>query len=146
MAQHTVIEDIDFGVPVGVLRPGKMDLFDTPIEAIEARKSAPVVKTEKVRMEGFKEPKKGAAMTAAKNEAEGGLVTFTYDEETYTVPKMEEWDLDVFEQMETNPLSSAKTLLGDDQWKAFKSKKRTMKDLNSLFEALGEAQGLKPGE
>lgn len=79
----------------------------------------------------------------AKTEAVGEAVTFDYDGLTFTVPPASEWDLDVLESYEDGKIvATLRALLGADQWSKFKATKRTVQDLNDLFEAVQEALGI----
>lgn len=68
------------------------------------------------------------------------LVSFTYDEHDYTIPSADEWSVDVIEAFEDGKTATLlRALLGASQWSAFKSKPRTMTDLNGIFEAANKA-------
>lgn len=63
-------------------------------------------------------------------------VVFTYDEETYTIPSADEWSVEALEAFEDGKIATLlREVLGPEQWSTFKSKRRTMSDLNDLFEA-----------
>lgn len=143
--QKTVIEDQDFGVEVRNLRD-KIDLFEVPVETVEAREVAD--KPIEVSVAEVKKMSDGALLKAAKDNVESKGTLVLFDGETYTVPKMDDWDLDWLEAMETNPIWAVRQVVGEDQWKKFKpeGKKRTMTDLGNFFEAIGKAQGTNRGE
>lgn len=78
-----------------------------------------------------------------KAEALNESVSFAYDGETYAIPPTSEWDLDVLVSYENGKIAATvEGLLGADQWKTFRSKKRTVGDLNGLFEELQKAVGV----
>lgn len=83
-----------------------------------------------------------ATKAAAKAEALGNYTEVEYDGETYSVPPTMEWDLDVLEALEDGQIVKAvRSLLGEEQYTKFKFKKRTVADLNELFEEIGKAAG-----
>lgn len=85
-------------------------------------------------------------MTAkiVKAEALSETVSFEYDGETFTVGNdAQDWDLEVLEAFEDGKIVAAvRGLLGPDGWAQFKSKPRTVRDLNAFFETAAEALGL----
>ncbi len=82
--------------------------------------------------------------TPAETEAREGEVRFSFDKVEYVIPPAKEWDLDVLESWEDGKVASTcRALMGPDQWAKFRSVKRTVEDLNSLFEALQEALGVE---
>lgn len=82
-------------------------------------------------------------MTASqKAAATGGAVSFSYDGDDYTIPPSEDWPIEVVESIEEGRVVSAiKALLGPEQYAAFRAGHSTVKDLNGLFDAAGEAVG-----
>jgi hypothetical protein len=90
---------------------------------------------------------------AAKAEAKGEDITFDHDEVTYTIERDVVDDVEVLEligDMTENPILLPKvvhTMLGPDQWAAFKDAHRNAKgrvpsdELNRLFETLDNAVG-----
>lgn len=84
------------------------------------------------------------ATKAVKAEATGQAISVEYDGETYEVPPTMEWDLDVLEALEEGQIVRAvRGLLGEEQYSQFKATKRTVKDLNSLFETIGQSAGFQ---
>lgn len=82
--------------------------------------------------------------TPAKTEATKKTVSFTYEGDKYTIPTTKEWDLEVIEAVEDEKIVAVvRGILGAEQWAAFKSKSRTVDDLNSLFTAISKAAGLQ---
>ncbi|RLK22642.1 hypothetical protein DER29_0480 [Micromonospora sp. M71_S20] len=80
---------------------------------------------------------------AARAEAAGQLAQFVYDGETYTVAPTTDWDLDALAAFEDGHiLTAVRLILGDAQMKTFRSKRRTIGDLNDLFEAAQKAAGI----
>jgi hypothetical protein len=81
--------------------------------------------------------------TPAKSEALHESVSFDYDGHNYTIAPTTEWDLDVLESYEDGKIAATvRALLGPEQWATFRSKKRNVGDLGSLFEALQSAIGI----
>lgn len=75
-----------------------------------------------------------------KADATGADVPFTFDGETYYTTPPAKWSLDAIEAFEADKVATCvRLLLGDDQWKRFKSKPRTIGDLNDMFQALQSA-------
>lgn len=75
-----------------------------------------------------------SANTPAKAEALNESIKFEYDGESYTVAPAAEWDVEALEAFEDQKIiTCVRMILGDDQWKRFKSKPRNMGDLNGLF-------------
>lgn len=76
-------------------------------------------------------------------EATGEPITFEFEDESYTIPAANEWDLDVLEAFEAGQIvKTTKTLLGDEQYAKFKAPGRTVGDLGRFFEALQGAAGV----
>lgn len=85
-------------------------------------------------------------MAAARAEALSRPITFEYDGESYTIAPAAEWPLEVLDEFEDGRLTSCvRVLLGDDQWSRFRSKPRTLGDLNNLFDAAQRAAGFSEG-
>ncbi len=75
-----------------------------------------------------------SANTPAKAEALNAPITFEFDGESYTVAPAAEWDVEALEAFEDQKIiTCVRMILGDEQWKRFKSKPRNMGDLNGLF-------------
>lgn len=84
------------------------------------------------------------ATKALKAEAQNTHTDVEFDGQTYSVPPTMEWDLDVLEALEDGQIVKAvRALLGEEQYGQFKTKKRTVADLNALFEAIGAAAGFQ---
>lgn len=88
-----------------------------------------------------------AARVAARAEAEGASIEFEYDGETYSIPShAKAWDVDVLEAVEDGKIATAaRALVGADQWRQFKAKRRSVEDLNDFFEAMQKAGGFGEG-
>lgn len=81
---------------------------------------------------------------AARAEATDQPTPFEYDGETYTVTASRDWDLDALDAFEEGHIVSAvRIILGPDQFKRFRSKRRTVGELNDLFEAAQKASGIE---
>ncbi|MEV0267722.1 hypothetical protein AB0H43_03020 [Hamadaea sp. NPDC050747] len=86
----------------------------------------------------------GTAATAAKAEALNAEVTFEFDGETYTIEPADSWDLEALEEYEANRIAGCvRLVLGEAQWRKFRSKRRTIGDLNAMFEAAQNAAGIE---
>ncbi|TDC33460.1 hypothetical protein [Micromonospora sp. KC213] len=80
---------------------------------------------------------------AARAEAAGKVAQFVFDGETYTIAPSADWDLDVLDRFEDGRVLGAVTLvLGPEQMKRFRSKPRTIGDLNALFDEAQRAAGI----
>lgn len=80
----------------------------------------------------------------AKAEALGQEIEFEYDGHTYTVPPAREWDLDVLESYESGMIATTvRSVLGEEQYEIFRSTKRTVGDLQDLFEEIQKALGIE---
>jgi hypothetical protein len=72
--------------------------------------------------------------TPVKAEALNDTIRFSYDGEQYEIPSAADWDVDALEAFEDQKIiTCVRLILGPEQWKRFKAKKRTMGDLNGLF-------------
>lgn len=72
--------------------------------------------------------------TPVKAEALNQDVTFTFDGESYTITSAAEWDLDALEAFEDQKVvTCVRLILGADQYKRFKTKRRTVGQLNAMF-------------
>ncbi|MFG3715804.1 hypothetical protein [Micromonospora sp. NPDC047730] len=81
---------------------------------------------------------------AARAEAAGQVAQFAYDGETYTVAPSKDWDLDALAAFEDGHiLTAVRLIIGDAQMKTFRSKKRTIGELNALFEEAQKAAGIE---
>lgn len=84
------------------------------------------------------------AQNTAKNEALNESISFEYDGHEYEVPPAREWDLDVLEAYEGGMIATCvRAVLGEEQYAIFRSKKRTVGDLNDLFEEVQKALGVE---
>lgn len=77
--------------------------------------------------------------------------TFTYDGETYSLPELDDWPAEFQENQEEGKwVAAAKSVVGEDAYKRFKKKPRTMKQLNDFVAAMlksgEENEGLEEGE
>jgi hypothetical protein len=141
--QHSVIEGTDFGVDTANLK--KMDLFEVPVEMVEARPDRAVAPAVKVNMDEVKDT--GQAADAAKTEVLNLGVVVNFDGEAFTIPKPEDWDIEIWEAQEEDRIVTVlKLLLGDSQWNLFKSKKRKLTDLTGLFLEVQKVLGFQAGE
>ncbi|MET8149397.1 hypothetical protein ACIBSW_34590 [Actinoplanes sp. NPDC049668] len=94
------------------------------------------------------------AAKAMEAEVQNLGVLFQYEGVTYTIPKADDWDLEVFEASEEGRFVTAvKSLLGPYQWKKFKDGPdpdnkpvRKAKDLELFFTEAQKALGGKKGE
>lgn len=83
-------------------------------------------------------------LTAAKAEAKSVMHPFTFDGEDYEVAPTSEWDIEAVEAFEDEKIIAAvRALLGLEQWKKFKQKKRSVADLTALFETISAAVGIQ---
>ncbi|MFI7069548.1 hypothetical protein [Micromonospora sediminicola] len=81
---------------------------------------------------------------AAQAEANDQPTSFEYDGETYQVAPSKDWDLDALAAFEDGHVLRAVTLiLGAAQMKTFRSKPRTIGDLNDLFATAQKAAGIE---
>lgn len=151
----TTVVDPEFGVPVDVLR-NKDEIFGLPQEVAVRR-------AERGELHHPEPPEPpeipGQAREALKAEANGTGLSFEWDGETYLIPNMDDWDLDVFEAEEAGqPWKVVRLLLGPAQYERFKTepdpdkpgqrrkKKRTMRDVSGWMTAATKAAGVEPGE
>lgn len=85
-----------------------------------------------------------ATQNTAKTEATNSPVEVEYDGETYTVAPAREWDLDVLEAYEEGMIArTVRSVLGAEQYQTFRSKKRTVGDLEDLFLEIQSALGVE---
>lgn len=81
-------------------------------------------------------------MTSKKTEALAENVVVKFGGATYTVPSAEEWDIDVLEAVDSEKITHAlKSLLGAEQYAAFRKAHSKVKDLSAFFEAVTKAVG-----
>lgn len=81
---------------------------------------------------------------AAKAEATGTPGTFEYDGDSYTVEPASTWDLDALDAFEAGNISSCvRTILGAEQWKTFRAKRRTVADLRAVFTEIDRVAGFE---
>lgn len=67
------------------------------------------------------------------------VVTFTFDGETYTLPPMKTWPLEAQEyQEEGRDVAAMKLIIGEDGYRRFKAKPRTIGDFEKFIAALFE--------
>ena len=89
--------------------------------------------------------------TAAQVAAETKEIVFEFDGVTYTVPPAKTWPLEAQEAEEAGQFATAlKEILGEEQYKKFKKKPRTVGDLEDitteLFKAVEKALDVDSGE
>lgn len=83
----------------------------------------------------------------AEGEKESTVVLFEYDGEEYSFNTDDMNDVEILEAFEDGKIViPIRKLLGDKQWAAFKSKKRTAEALGELAEVMFETMGATPGE
>lgn len=81
-------------------------------------------------------------MTSKKTEALAENVDVKFGGATYTVPSAEEWDIDVLEAIDNEKITHAlKSLLGDEQYVAFRKAHSKAKDLSAFLEVVIKAVG-----
>lgn len=81
---------------------------------------------------------------AARAEAERKPVEFTFDGELYVIAPTKEWDLDALEALEEDKVVTAvRLILGAGQWSRFRSKPRTVGDMEELFAEAQRAGGVE---
>lgn len=83
------------------------------------------------------------AASAAKAEALNEPITFEYDGTEYEIPASDDWSIETLEALEDGKaLRFTRELLGANQWRAFRLKHSTARELGELSEALAKAAGL----
>ncbi|WP_229398173.1 hypothetical protein [Micromonospora okii] len=83
---------------------------------------------------------------AARAEATETATTFDFDGESYSVAPSNQWDLDALDAFESGRiLTAVRLILGADQLARFRSKPRTIGDLDALFDAAQKAAGISEG-
>ena len=88
-----------------------------------------------------------AAVAAEAAEEKPETIQFDYDSYTYTVNLEDVDDAGVLEDFEDGKIViPLRNILGEDQWKVFKSKKRRSKALSDLAEAMFDKVGTSLGE
>jgi hypothetical protein len=148
---------VDFGVPVEALR-STSEIFGLPPEVAQRRAERGEL-TVVPDLEPEREEIPGQAKAAVEAEATGTGVRIEFDGETYLIPNMDDWDIDVFDAEESGrPWAVVRLLLGEVQYQRFKTepdperpgqrrkKKRTMRDLTEVLTAMNRAVGVEPGE
>ncbi|AVO22270.1 tail assembly chaperone [Streptomyces phage Nesbitt] len=81
-----------------------------------------------------------AAASAKKNDATGTPTPVEFNGETYTVPPADDWDIDVLEAIDDQRITHAlKALLGEDQYKTFRTHNRKVTALGDFMNAAQEA-------
>ena len=75
-------------------------------------------------------------------------VTFEYDGETYTVnADVIKDDIEILEAFEDNKVTTAiRAIVGPDQWRLFKAKKRGVDDLGEFTQLVMQSFGMEAGE
>jgi hypothetical protein len=153
----TVTADFDFGVPVDVLSSVD-DIYDLPDEVAKRRAQNVTTLPETPKGPEFGGP--GQAKAAAAAEVNDNDVSFEFEGETYFIPAMDEWDLDVFEAFENPGLvwKMPRLLLSEAHYERFKSEddpdnpgrrrkvKRTLKDVDAWLQAALASFGTNRGE
>lgn len=68
-------------------------------------------------------------------------ITFTHEEQTYSISPASEWSLDAIEAYEDEKIVTlVREILGAKQWKTYKAQKpRTAADLEALFASIEKA-------
>lgn len=85
-----------------------------------------------------------ATRNSAQAEATNSPIEVEFDGETYTVPPAREWDLDVLEAYEDEKIvATVRGVLGAEQYAKFRSKRRTVGELEDLFLGIQEALGVE---
>lgn len=80
----------------------------------------------------------------AKAEAIDADVTFEHDGETYVIGPSKSWDLDALEAFDDGRMTvCVRLILGDEQYRKFKRKPRSIGDLDALFEEAQRAAGIE---
>lgn len=148
----TIIEGIDFGIPVSALR-NDTELLDLPPAMVESRDTSPPIDLSKLRT--FMEEDKGdpepparkperspveplppadSARNALRNEAQRATAgdeeltgaTFEFEGDTYTLGDLESWDINNFEAvMSGHPsriMLGLRREMGKAQWEQFCSR------------------------
>ena len=88
-------------------------------------------------------PRSRRASTPAKAEAFSEPITFEYADVEYEIPASDDWSIDALEALDTGKaISAVRELLGTVQWRTFRSKHSTARELGELSEALAKAAGL----
>lgn len=141
--QHETVDGVDFGVPVQALRPGTVDLFEVPVETIDAREIA----LPKVDMDAVKAQVRGEALRAAQDEV-ASKVMFTFENVIYRLERPEEWDIEAFEAREEGRnVTYLKVVLGEAQYEKWKTaKKRRATDMVSIINEIDKFFGAQQGE
>jgi hypothetical protein len=143
----------DFGIPVAHIGNPGDNVLDIPDEVARRR-------AERAEAENTAKPL--VTMDEAKGQAEAAIiaevqhtgVSFVFDGDTYWVPLVDDWDLDIYEAQESGKLvTMVQSILGVAQYAQFKTtddgdggrivKKRTLKDLLSILNASAAAAGGK---
>lgn len=143
----------NFGVPVQHIGAEGDNVLDIPDEVARRRAD---------RAAAGEDEKPGVTVAEAKGQAEAALiaevqhtgVSFEFDGDTYWVPVVDEWSLDVYEAQEDGKtIGMVRALLGTAQYAQFKSesdgdggrkpKARTLKDLIAILNASAASAGGK---
>lgn len=147
-------ELFDFGVPVDYIGNEGDNVLDIPDEVARRRAARAVESTEAPLVTVA--DAKGQAEAALIAEVQHTGVSFTFDGETYWVPRVDDWSIDIYEAQEDGKLIvMVRTLLGTAQFAQFKTeadpdnegfrrpKKRVLKELIAILNAAAGAAGGK---
>ena len=87
------------------------------------------------------------AAAAAKREALGEGLTFTWRGEEYTVPPPGAWDFEVQARLSGGyPVPAMTLILGEEQAARYWATRPSITDVTALMEAVSSQSGLTPGE
>jgi hypothetical protein len=93
-------------------------------------------------MSNTRRPRPQAAK-AVKAEALETAIQFEFEGVTYTIPPTSEWSVEALEAAEDGKvITFVRSVLGPEQWAAFKAVPRKAADLDRFGDALMEAAGL----
>lgn len=143
----------NFGVPVQNIGEEGDNVLDIPDEVARRRADRAGVDSTAAPLVTVAEAK-GQAEAALIAEVQHTGVSFEFDGDTYWVPVIDEWPLDFYEAQEDGKLiTEVRVLLGAAQYAQFKSevdpdggrrtKKRTLRDLVAILNAISGAAGGK---
>lgn len=81
-------------------------------------------------------------LDAAVDEAAGEPHKVTWGGQTFSVPRAENWPVEVFDVLTQGRLADGLALILGDEWDAFwQAKRPTLATSRALLDALGEAEG-----
>lgn len=148
-------EMFDFGVPVDVIGEAGDNVLDIPDEVARRRADRAGAESTAAPLVTVAEAK-GQAEAALIAEVKHTGVSFVFDGETYWVPRVDDWSIDIYEAQEDGKLIvMVRTLLGLAQYAQFKSepdpdnegsrrpRKRILKELIAILNAASGAAGGK---